>query len=56
MTVILETRRVYSYTTLSEQFKNIIEKYHTVGTVQKYNRKIIERVKNDTPNTQIHDP
>ena len=33
--------------------KNI--KYHTVGTVPKFNRKIQYRGKTDTPNTQIHD-
>jgi len=30
-------------------------KYHTVGTIPKYNRKIVERGKIDTPKTQIHD-
>jgi hypothetical protein len=30
------------------------EKYHSVGTVQKSNRKIVER-NTSTPNTQIHD-
>jgi hypothetical protein len=30
------------------------KKYHTVGRGPKSNRKIIERGKNDTPNTQIH--
>jgi hypothetical protein len=30
------------------------KKYHTVGRGTKSNRKIIERGKNDTPNTQIH--
>jgi hypothetical protein len=30
------------------------EKYHTVGTVPIYNRKILKRGKLDTPNTQIH--
>jgi len=30
-------------------------KYHTVGTVPKSIRKIVERGKIDTPNTQIHD-
>ena len=29
--------------------------YHTVGTFPKSNRKIVERGKFDTPNTQIHD-
>jgi len=29
------------------------KKHHTVGTVPKYNRKIVEKI--DTPNTQIHD-
>jgi hypothetical protein len=32
-------------TTLSEQFQNLIEIYHTVGTVPTSNRKIIETVK-----------
>jgi hypothetical protein len=33
-----------------------VQKYHTVGTVQKSNRKIIERGNIVTPaNTQIHD-
>jgi len=31
------------------------KKYHTVRTVLKYNRKIVERGKIDTINTQIHD-
>ena len=31
------------------------KKYHTVRTVLKYNRKILERGKIDTINTQIHD-
>jgi hypothetical protein len=31
------------------------KKYHIVRTVPKSNRKIIERVRIDTPNTQIHD-
>jgi hypothetical protein len=29
--------------------------YHTVRTFPKSNRKIVERGKIDTPNTQIHD-
>jgi hypothetical protein len=28
--------------------------YHTVGTFQKSNRKIVERGKIDAPNTQMH--
>jgi len=31
------------------------KKYHAVGTVLKSNRKVVERVKIDTSNTQIHD-
>jgi len=31
------------------------KKYHTVGTVPKSNRKIVERGKIDIPNTQIYD-
>ena len=31
------------------------KKYHTVRTVPKSNRKIAERGKIDTPNTQIYD-
>ena len=31
------------------------KKYHTVGTVPKSNRKIVERGKIDTLSTQIHD-
>jgi hypothetical protein len=31
------------------------KKYHTVGTVPKFNTKIIETGKMDTPNTQIND-
>ena len=31
------------------------KKYHTVGTVPKFNTKIVETGKMDTPNTQIHD-
>jgi len=30
-------------------------KYHTLATVLKSNRKIVERGKIDTPNTQTHD-
>ena len=41
--------------TLSEQVQSPIEKYHTVGTGPKSNRKIVERGKIDNPNTQIHD-
>jgi hypothetical protein len=37
------------------QFQNPIEKYHTVGTVPKPNRKIVERAKINTPNSLIHD-
>jgi hypothetical protein len=32
-----------------------VKKYHTVGTVPKPNRKIVERGKINTPNTLIHD-
>jgi len=35
--------------------KNETKKYHIVRTFPKSNRKIIERGKIDTPNTQIHD-
>jgi hypothetical protein len=31
------------------------EKYNTVGTVPKSNRKIIDRGKTDTPSTTLHD-
>ena len=31
------------------------KKYHIVGTVLKSNRKMVERGKIDTPNTQIYD-
>ena len=31
------------------------KKYHTVGTIPKFNRKIVERGQIDNPNTQIHD-
>ena len=31
------------------------KKYHTVGTVAKYNRKIAETIKIDTSNAHIHD-
>jgi len=31
------------------------KQYHTVGTVPNSNRKIVERVKSDTPNAHIHD-
>ena len=31
------------------------KKYHTIGTVPKYNRKNVEMGKVDTSNTQIHD-
>ena len=49
------------YTTLSEQFENIphcqnsSKIYHTVRTVRKSNRKIVDRGKIDTTNTQRHD-
>ena len=33
-------------------FKN---KYHTVGTISKFNTKIVEKGKIDTSNTQIRD-
>jgi hypothetical protein len=47
-----------------EQLQNPIEKYHTVGTVPKSNRKIIETETKlmllahvyMTPNAHIHDP
>ena len=32
-----------------------MQKYHTVGTIPKSNRKIVERGKIDTFNTQIYD-
>ena len=32
-----------------------LKKYSTVGTFQKVNRKITERIKIDDPNAQIHD-
>ena len=32
-----------------------LKKYSTVGTFQKFNRKITERIKIDDPNAQIHD-
>jgi hypothetical protein len=35
---------------ISHTWSNEKQKYHTVGTVSKYNRTI------DTPNTQTHDP
>ena len=31
------------------------QKYHTVGTVTKFNITIVRRDKIDTPSTQIHD-
>jgi hypothetical protein len=40
---------------LSEHVQNLIEKYHTVRTCPKSNRKIVESGKIDTPNTQLHD-
>jgi len=42
-----------SHLNLKNKMKN--KKYHTAGTVSKSNRKIIERGKIGTPNTQIHD-
>ena len=39
--------------TVSNKGKN--QKYQAVGTAPKYNRKIVERGKIDTSNTQIHD-
>ena len=40
----------------SEMFnKNKNKKYHAVGPIPKFNLKIVERRKIDTPNTQIHD-
>ena len=35
------------------QMKN--QKYYTIGTILKSNRKIVETGKIDTPNTYIHD-
>ena len=35
--------------------ENNKKKHHTVGTAPKFNRKIVERSKIDTPNTQILD-
>jgi hypothetical protein len=32
------------------------KKYHTVGTVPKSNKKIVERGKLDSHSTQIHNP
>jgi len=32
-----------------------IQKYDSVGTIEKLNIKVIERGEIDTPNTQIHD-
>jgi hypothetical protein len=36
-----------------ENMKN--KKYHTVGTVPKSNRKIVEKSEIDSPNIYIHD-
>ena len=38
---------------LSNKGKN--QKYQAIGTAPKYNRKIVEICKIDTPSTQIHD-
>jgi len=35
--------------------KNKTKYYYSVGTISKYNRKIVERVKIEIPNTHIHD-
>ena len=43
----------HKYACLWNKLKN--NKYHTVGTVPKYERKIVERGKIDTSNTQMHD-
>ena len=42
---------------MSEQFKTPSKdnKYHTVGTIPKSNRKIVEKGKPDTCSTQIYD-
>jgi hypothetical protein len=42
-----------SYRTSYKIFKK--QKYHTVGTIPKSERKIVERDKIDSPNTQIHE-
>jgi hypothetical protein len=39
----------------NEKQKKKNKKYHTVGTVPKYNIKIVERGKIDTFNTHIHE-
>jgi hypothetical protein len=46
---------VWKNTTLSEQFQNVIEKHHTLGTVPKSNRKIVETDKIDISTIQIHE-
>ena len=40
-------------TTLSDQFQNAIEKYHTVGPVTKSNSKILERADIGTENFEF---
>jgi hypothetical protein len=36
--------------------EKIVKKYHTLGTLPNYVRKLVERDKaHDTPNTHIHD-
>ena len=35
--------------------KKKINKYHTEGTTQKYNRTIVERGKTNTLNAQVHE-
>jgi uncharacterized membrane protein len=44
-----------AFAQLNKVVKNEAKKCHTAGTVLNTNRKIVERVKIDTPNTQIHD-
>jgi hypothetical protein len=45
---VIEERRRYTYINIKN--KN----YHTVRTVPKSNRKIVERGKNQYPNTHVH--
>jgi hypothetical protein len=53
-----------SYYTIAHKFKDIFNSYtiklkkkkkHTLKSVLKYNLKIVERDKIDTPNTHVHD-
>jgi hypothetical protein len=53
MTNKSEIRSIYSINLKSDLF--IVKRYGIMGTVQKLNRKVVDRDKLDTPNKPIHD-